>query len=101
MSKPQAKRAVKTLEDKGYITVTRRQIRPKVNDTNLYHVNYDIGGISQIPGVVSDKHQGGISQIPKEEPIKNNNKKNKLPTLGENQTVKEVEYIPLEHRILN
>jgi DNA-binding Lrp family transcriptional regulator len=102
MSKPQAKRSVKALESKGYITVERRRINERINESNIYDIKNMLGGISQISGVVSDRYQGSISQIPKEEPVnKNNTKKNDDSTDSSNGEPSTKEMVNLYYDLYN
>jgi biotin operon repressor len=69
-SKSTAKRAVKSLEEKGYIVVTRRKVDNTKNLTNLYTIIHpksatpkggvreNPGGVRENPGVGSERTQG-------------------------------------------
>jgi DNA-binding transcriptional regulator LsrR (DeoR family) len=89
ISRATARRAVKSLEDKEFITVTRRPKSNRDNESNLYQVNL-LPSITGTPGVVSHRHrpsatgtpplvkqgnQSSTQVIPYKEPIINNHLK--------------------------
>ncbi|MGL5376857.1 MAG: helix-turn-helix domain-containing protein [Cetobacterium sp.] len=75
-------KAIKGLEEKGYIAKVKRfNKETKINETNIYAVkNICIPGSGDELGVVHHVNQGSSPREPKEEQVKKNNIKNKHVT---------------------
>lgn len=94
--------ALKTLSQRGLVTIQRRKSSDGDADSNLYRVHLKTarGGSApraprsahHAPGVVHHVHQGSAPRAPKQEPI-NNNQLNKRGALAEMATSKG-EYLP-------
>jgi hypothetical protein len=111
ISRTTARRAVKSLEGKEFITVTRRPKSNRGNESNLYQVN-QLPSITWTLGVVSHRHhpsatgtpplvkqgnQSSTQVIPYKEPIINNHLKKNHGI--KNQSIKDttvIEDIPSE-----
>ncbi|MFC1965710.1 helix-turn-helix domain-containing protein [Chloroflexota bacterium] len=63
ISRATARRAVKRLEDKDFIKVTRRPISNGDNESNLYQVN-QLPSRTRTTRVVSHRHQPSVTGIP-------------------------------------